>query len=116
MFPLGSVLVPTMVLALQLFEPRYLELARACTTGRPEFGVVLRERGSGVGGGDVRRDVGCSARIVEATELADGRWVMATVGTERIRVTQWLPDAPYPRAEVEPWPDAPAGPGAAERA
>jgi uncharacterized protein len=27
------------------------------------------------------------------------------VGTERIRVTSWLDDAPYPRAMVEPWPD-----------
>ena len=116
MFPLGSVLVPSMVLPLQLFEPRYLELARVCTSGRPEFGVVLIERGSEVGGGDVRRDVGCIARIVEATELADGRWLLTTVGTERIRVVQWLPDAPYPRAEVEAWPDPAAGPGAAEHA
>ena len=26
---------------------------------------------------------------------------------ERIRVTEWLDDDPYPRADVEPWPDEP---------
>ena len=112
MFPLGMVLVPGAYLPLQLFEPRYLALARACTTGSPEFGVVLIERGQEVGGGDVRRDIGCVARIVEATELPDGRWTMVTVGAERIRVDQWLPDAPYPMAEVRLWPDPPAGPEA----
>ena len=109
MFPLGSVLVPGAVLPLHLFEPRYRELARVCTTGRPEFGVVLIERGSEVGGGEVRRDVGCVARVVDATELPDGRWVMTTVGTERIRVERWLDDDPFPRAEVTRWPDPPAG-------
>ena len=35
-----------------------------------EFGVVLIERGSEVGGGDVRTDVGTVARIVEAERAA----------------------------------------------
>ena len=115
MFPLGTVLVPGAHLPLQLFEPRYLELARVVTTGSPEFGVVLIDRGHEVGGGDIRRDVGCIARVVEATELPDGRWAMVTVGTERIRIERWLADAPYPRAEVRPWPDPPAGPDAGGR-
>lgn len=115
MFPLGTVLVPGAVLPLHLFEPRYRALARDCTAGRPEFGVVLIERGSEVGGGDVRGDVGCVARIAEAEELADGRWVLLVVGTDRIRVRSWLADAPYPRAEVEPWPDPVPGPEVAGR-
>jgi len=36
------------------------------------------------------------------------------VGARRIRVDQWLDDDPYPRAEVTPWPDPPAGPAANE--
>lgn len=115
MFPLGTVLVPGAVLPLHLFEPRYRALARDCTSGRPEFGVVLIERGSEVGGGDVRSDVGCVARIAEAEELADGRWVLVVVGTDRVRVRTWLEDAPYPRAEVEPWPDPAPGPAVAAR-
>ena len=44
--------------------------ATHCLDGDREFGVVLIERGSEVGGGDVRTDVGTVARILEASELA----------------------------------------------
>jgi Lon protease-like protein len=69
--------------------------------------VVLIERGSEVGGDDVRTDIGTMARILEAQELPDGRWVLATVGVGRIDVEEWLPDEPYPRAVTSPWPDRP---------
>jgi len=110
MFPLGSVLVPSMALPLHVFEPRYRALVRDCLAGAREFGVVLIERGSEVGGGDVRTDVGTVARIVEATELADGRWALGAVGTRRLRVQSWLPDDPYPCADVVDWPDPEPGP------
>lgn len=101
MFPLGTVLLPGAPLPLQVFEPRYRELTRDCLAGVPEFGVVLIERGSEVGGGDVRTNVGTVARIVASQALPDGRAYLMTVGTRRIRVTEWLEDAPYPRAMVE---------------
>ena len=109
MFPLGTVLFPTLVLPLHVFEERYRALTRDCLAGAREFGVVLIERGSEVGGGDVRTDVGTVARILEAEEMDDGRWVLATVGARRIRVRDWLPDDPYPRAVVEPWGEPSAG-------
>ena len=105
MFPLGTVLLPTAVLPLHVFEPRYRALARRCVDGDEPFGVTLIERGNEVGGGDVRTDVGCLARIVQHQELPDGRWGLACLGTDRIRVTEWLPDDPYPRAVVTKWPD-----------
>ena len=105
MFPLGTVLFPSVFLPLHIFEPRYRQLARHCVDGDQEFGVVLIERGSEVGGDDVRTSVGTVAQILEAVELDDGRWVLGTVGTRRIRVRQWLPDDPYPRADVEDWED-----------
>ncbi len=111
MFPLGSVLVPTMVLPLHVFEHRYRRLVRDCVAGAQEFGVVLIERGREVGGGDVRSDVGTVARMVRAAELPDGRFALECVGTRRIRVLRWLDDAPYPRAEVEDWPDEPGPAG-----
>jgi Lon protease-like protein len=101
MFPLGTVLFPHAVLPLHVFEPRYRALVERCLTGEPEFGVVLIERGSEVGGGDTRFDVGTVARIVQGAELPDGRYLIVTVGTERVRVDEWLPDDPYPRALVE---------------
>ncbi|PWG75091.1 hypothetical protein DF186_14465, partial [Enterococcus hirae] len=43
--------------------------------------------------------------MVRAEELDDGQWVLVAIGTERIRVDQWLPDDPYPLARITPWPD-----------
>ncbi len=100
MFPLGSVLLPSTLISLHIFEDRYRALARDCTAGDRRLGVVLIERGSEVGGGDVRFDVGTRAVITDAVELDDGRWILILVGEDRVRVTRWLPDDPYPRAEV----------------
>src|ERR1700716_2301802 len=74
MFPLGNVLFPHAQLSLHVFEPRYRALAEACLAGDGEFGVVLIERGSEVGGGDTRFSIGTVARIVAAGRLPDGRY------------------------------------------
>ena len=58
----------------------------------------------------MRTDVGTVARIVESAELPDGRWALVAVGVRRIRVVRWLEDDPYPRAEVDEWPDPEPGP------
>lgn len=53
MFPLGTVLLPGAILPLHVFEPRYQQLVRDCLDApEHEFGVVLIDRGSEVGGGD----------------------------------------------------------------
>ena len=109
MFPLGCVLLPGVVLPLHVFEPRYQQMIRECLeTDEHEFGVVLIDRGSEVGGGDSRSDVGVVAKMLQVAALDGGRFALVTVGTRRIRIVQWLPDDPYPRAEVEEWPDEPA--------
>lgn len=115
MFPLGSPLLPTAVLPLHIFEPRYRALARRCTDNDEPFGVVMIERGSEVGGGDVRSDVGCLATISQHQELPDGRWVMLATGAQRIQILEWLPDDPYPQALTADWPDEAAIIGAPER-
>lgn len=115
MFPLGSPLLPGAVLPLHIFEPRYRALARRCTDNDEPFGVVMIERGSEVGGGDVRSDVGCLASISQHQELPDGRWVMLATGGRRIRILEWLPDDPYPQALTVGWPDEAADIGEPER-
>jgi len=106
MFPLGSVLLPGAVLPLHVFEPRYQALVQYCIDSETyEFGVTLIERGSEVGGGDQRSAVGTVARIVQLAELGEGRLMLVCVGTRRITVRAWLPDAPYPLADVDDWPD-----------
>jgi Lon protease-like protein len=100
MFPLGSVLLPHGVLPLHVFEPRYREMMASLDPIDPEFGVVLIERGSEVGGRDLRSGLGTVARVVERAELPDGRWVLVAVGTTAITVESWLADDPFPRAVV----------------
>ncbi|MEY2569267.1 MAG: ATP-dependent Lon protease [Actinomycetota bacterium] len=107
MFPLGTVLFPFAPLPLHVFEPRYRELTQDCLRGNEEFGVVLIERGSEVGGGDARFGTGTVARIVEAARFPDGRWALITIGARRIRIRTWLPDDPYPLALVEDLDDGP---------
>ncbi|HVX22262.1 MAG TPA: LON peptidase substrate-binding domain-containing protein [Acidimicrobiales bacterium] len=110
MFPLSTVLFPGGLLSLHVFEPRYRRLVADCLAGSGEFGVVLISRGSEVGGGDQRVSVGSVARVRHARPLGDGRWLLAAEGCRRIRVARWLPDDPYPVAEVDDLPDD--GPGA----
>lgn len=110
MFPLGTVLLPSAVIPLHVFEPRYRALVHDCLAADHEFGIVLIARGSEVGGEDQRTDAGTVARIVEAVEMPDGRWAIGAVGVRRVLVRSWLRDDPYPRADVEEWPDAPPGP------
>ncbi|MCR2812724.1 LON peptidase substrate-binding domain-containing protein [Microbacterium sp. zg.Y1090] len=100
MFPLGSVLLPYTPLPLRIFEPRYLTLiGRLLDEEDPQFGVVLIERGPEAGGGDQRSDIGTLARLVRVAPTATDLQVVA-IGAERIRVERWLPDDPYPVADV----------------
>ena len=110
MFPLGSVLVPSQILPLHIFEDRYRVLMEhLMLDGRPEeeqeFGVCLIERGHEVGGEDQRSAVGTVARVLQAEKGADGRWAVIAVGVNRIRVEDWLDDDPYPLAMVSDWDD-----------
>lgn len=100
MFPLGSVLLPHMPLPLRIFEQRYLiMLGRLLEEERPEFGVVLIERGFEAGGGDQRFMLGTLARITHVVPRAEDLQLVA-VGGRRFEVTAWLEDDPHPVAEV----------------
>jgi len=108
MFPLQSALLPGEMLPLNIFEPRYAQLVRDCVASPdPAFGVVLISRGQEVGGGDIRSDVGALARITEYADLGEGQYQLLALVGERIRISGWLPDDPYPRAVVTAWPDEP---------
>jgi uncharacterized protein len=108
MFPLEVAMLPGEELPLRIFEPRYAALVADCLAAPvPEFGVVLIAAGREVGGGERRSDVGALARIVESTETGPGRYHLTCSVGQRIRVTNWLDDDPYPRAEIQPWDDEP---------
>jgi len=108
MFPLEVAMLPGEELPLRIFEPRYAAMVQHCLASEDQaFGVVLISAGREVGGGDTRSDVGALARITESADFGDGRYRLQCVMAERIRVLEWHPDDPYPRAAVEVWPDEP---------
>lgn len=107
MFPLSTALLPGELLPLNIFEPRYAALVENVLEAAdgPLFGVVLIARGHEVGGGESRYDVGTLARLESHVQMGAGRYQLYCRTEDRIRVTAWLPDDPFPRAEVELWPD-----------
>ena len=100
MFPLSLVLFPEQILPLHIFEDRYRTMVEEIIDDDREFGVVLIERGSEVGGGDTRKSIGTLAEIIDSEKSNDGRWLLIAKGTKRIKTSRWLEDSPYPRAEV----------------
>jgi Lon protease-like protein len=105
MFPLSTVLMPAMPLSLRIFEERYLKLTGdLIIQGNPEFGVVLIGRGPEVGGGEKRLGVGTIASVTDIGTL-DEFYGIESIGTQRFRVNAWLPDDPYPLADIDFIPD-----------
>jgi len=105
MFPLSTVLFPAMPLTLRIFEERYLKLlGDLMGEETPQFGVVGIARGSEVGGGDGRMSVGTIASVTEIGTTGEFLG-LESFGSQRFRVTSWLPDDPYPKADIELLPD-----------
>jgi Lon protease-like protein len=113
MFPLSTVLFPSVELPIHVFEPRYRALMDDVLQGSREFGTVLIAAGSEVGGGEKRTNVGTLMRIEMAVPFEDGRWMMVARGVERIKVRDWLDDDPYPMATVDLAPSDPFSTGTA---
>lgn len=107
MFPLGSVVFPYTAVPLRMFEPRYQELLDKVLASDATFGVVLIERGSEVGGGDLRFSTGTLVKVVSVSSLPRTKdRAIVVAGLKRIRVSRWLADDPFPQAEVGDLPDS----------
>jgi hypothetical protein len=126
MFPLGTVLYPTVSLPLVVFEDRYRAMMRdllALPEESRSFGVVaMREgyevAGAGSAGGSGRQSsyrVGCEARLVRSERQGDGGYVVETVGARRFRVHEVQTEGEYLTADVLPLGE-PLGRTAAEAA
>lgn len=115
LFPLGSVLVPGLVLPLHIFETRYRVLMQALMAlpddAERQFGVVAIRSGREVeatagepstGRPDVHA-VGCTAELREVTPYSDGRFDIIAVGEQRFRLVgiDEEADTPYLTGLVE---------------
>ncbi len=99
MFPLGMVVFPHQVVGLCVFEPRYQVMLRELPDDQ-QFGTCMIERGSEIGGEDVRTCVGTVLRILGSQTLPNGQTLLRVEGTQCVEVARWLDDSPYPRASV----------------
>lgn len=86
LFPLKSVLMPGGLLALRVFEPRYLDMVKRCTRKGESFGICLIIDGPEVGGTAVPAEIGTEARIVDFTVQPGGMLGIAVEGERRFSV------------------------------
>jgi uncharacterized protein len=115
-FPLGSVLVPGLIMPLHIFEPRYRRLVHdllELPEDEREFVIVAIRDGHEVGSEGVRalHAVGTVASLREVTPYEDGRYDIVTVGTDRVRIEGINDDRPYLQAYVTDLPET-SGPDA----
>ena len=111
LFLLNTVLMPGGVLALRVFEARYLDMLARCLREDTAFAVAAIESGSEVGEAATPMAVGTLARISDWDQGADGLLQVVVTGQRRVRLlSPRVCDDRLVVAEVEPLPDDEAVP------
>jgi Lon protease-like protein len=88
LFPLNTVLFPGGPLPLRIFEPRYVDMVRACMRDGTPFGVVMIRSGQEVGAVTSTAVIGTAARIIDFDQLPDGLLGVVCEGAQKIRVEE----------------------------
>lgn len=101
LFPLNTVLFPTMPLPLHIFEDRYKNMINQCIDTNTPFGVVLIKSGKEVGGSAKPHNVGTVAQIKRVENVAEGRMNLLVIGERRFRITEITQEQPILTADVE---------------
>ncbi len=111
LFPLPqAVLFPNTFLPLHIFEPRYREMMRAAMAGERLIAMALLKEGweNDYQGNPAVHEVVGVGRIVEESELEDGRFNLALYGVARARIVEVVSADPYRMARVELLEELPA--------
>ncbi len=106
LFPLGSVLYPGSVLALRIFEVRYLDMIRRCIENDAPFGIVSLIQGKEVAKPGLHESfaqVGTIATITQHESPQPGLRVIRCLGQQRFRTSRverlkhglWVADVTY---------------------
>ena len=102
LFPLPLVLLPSELLPLHIFEPRYRQMLKDVALDKNMFGVMyfnpaedfIEKPGTGT--------VGCVAEVRDAQTMADGRSNVLTIGIVRYRLIDYVAAGePYLLGDVE---------------
>jgi hypothetical protein len=116
-FPLGSVLYPGGTLALQIFEPRYVDMVSERLKRDAPFGVCLIREGGETGPAAVPHDVGTLAHIADWERLPNGLLGLSARGGARFRIeTREVQPNQLTVADVAALPDDPPRPVPARHA
>lgn len=96
LFPLQTVLLPDGLLALRVFEPRYVDMVARCLRGTNRFGVVAIREGAEVGAATTY-DYGTSAEIIDWQQEPGGLLGILAAGRESFQLlsTRREPDGLY---------------------
>lgn len=99
LFPLSSLLFPSGRMALQIFEPRYMDLIKRCLRDNSGFGIVGIESGAEVTSADLSAtpaspgvvppqlfSIGVMANIVDWHGLEHGRIGIVVEGSKRFEL------------------------------
>ncbi|NOT61386.1 MAG: LON peptidase substrate-binding domain-containing protein [Acidobacteria bacterium] len=99
LFPLQIVQFPGVVTPLHIFEMRYRQMLKDVIAGDKTFGIVAVLDDATAR--PLLGSVGCTAKVVIAQEMDDGRSNILCVGEQRFRLLDYEEGEPYLQARVE---------------
>ena len=89
LFPLGTVLFPDGVIALKIFEARYLDMIKQCLREKTEFGVVSIIKSTNNNNGNevpTFASIGTLALIEDFDAVQPALYMTKSFGTQRFRL------------------------------
>lgn len=89
LFPLGTVLFPDGVIALKIFEARYLDMIKRCLREKTEFGVVSIIKNSDTSEEDMSLSfskIGTLAQIEDFDPIQPALYMTKSFGTQRFKL------------------------------
>jgi Lon protease-like protein len=89
LFPLGTVLFPDGVIALKIFEARYLDMIKQCLREKTEFGVVSIIKNSDATEQDISLSfskIGTLAQIEDFDPVQPALYMTNSFGTQRFKL------------------------------
>ncbi len=89
LFPLHTILFPSGVLALKIFEQRYMDMAKRCLHDQSPFGICLIKEGAEVAAPVVPHGVGTLARIDTWDMPQIGILHVRAIGLQRFQILEY---------------------------
>jgi len=101
-FPLPLVLLPSELLPLHIFEPRYQQMLEDIALTKNMFGISHFEPQKKTFEKPTADSIGCIAEVRESQALEEGRSNVLTIGVIRYRIKKYVDlEKPYLVAEVD---------------